>query len=458
MNYNVLDNDHIGRLLVKLAIPAFTGMFVATLYNVVDTIFIGQYVGSLGIAGLSIVFPLQMLSMGLGQMTGMGGASLVSRLIGAGNKNRAEKALGNAIIVNIILSLVILVAGLAYTDGWLRIMGASETVLPYARDYMSIILVGLVFQTLDMAMNALLRAEGNARVPMVAMVIGAVSNIILDAVFIIPLQMGIKGAAIATVIAQVFSVIYTMFYYFSGNSFLKIKLRNLKLDFGTIKEIFTIGVASFGRTIGGSLSMVFVNRMLASYGGDYAVSTFGVVNRIMMFAIMPGIVIGQGLQPILGFNYGAQRYDRALKVIKLALIAATISSVIVFAVLYIVPGPVIRIFTGDNELIGQASYAARRIFIGISLIGAMMVGSTVFQAIGKATQSFVTSIARGVLFLFPLVFTLPRFWGTDGVWISFPIADALSLILTLSLFIPQVKKMSELNKHSREISEPQVQT
>jgi Na+-driven multidrug efflux pump len=309
-----------------------------------------------------------------------------------------------------------------------------------------------------MAMNALLRAEGNARVPMVAMVIGAVSNIILDAVFIIPLQMGIKGAAIATVIAQVFSVIYTMFYYFSGNSFLKIKLRNLKLDFGTIKEIFTIGVASFGRTIGGSLSMVFVNRMLASYGGDYAVSTFGVVNRIMMFAIMPGIVIGQGLQPILGFNYGAQRYDRALKVIKLALIAATISSVIVFAVLYIVPGPVIRIFTGDNELIGQASYAARRIFIGISLIGAMMVGSTVFQAIGKATQSFVTSIARGVLFLFPLVFTLPRFWGTDGVWISFPIADALSLILTLSLFIPQVKKMSELNKHSREISEPQVQT
>ncbi len=445
-NHNVLDDDRIGRLLFKLALPAFVGMFVITLYNVVDTIFIGRWVGSLGIAGLSVVFPLQMFSMGLGQMTGMGGASLVSRLIGAGNRARAEHALGNAITANILLSILLMVAGLANTDWWLGLMGASETVLPYARDYMSIILYGMIFQTLAMAVDGLIRAEGNARVPMIGMVIGAVSNIILDAIAVIPLNMGIKGAAWATVIAQIFSLAYVMSYYISGQSFLKIRWRNLVLKMGILKDILAIGVASFGRTIGGSLSMVFVNRMLSLYGGDYAVSAFGVVNRIMMFAIMPGIVIGQGLQPILGFNYGARRFDRALRVIKLAMTSASICSLVVFAVLYLAPAPIIGIFTSDAELIALATYAARRIFIAITLVGFMMVSSLVFQSIGKAKQSFVTSMARGVLFLFPLVFTLPRLFGTDGVWISFPITDGLSLVLALALLIPQLREFRRLER------------
>jgi putative MATE family efflux protein len=288
-NQNVLDDDRIGRLLLKLSLPTFFGMFVMTLYNVVDTIFIGHYVGPMGIAGLSIVFPLQMLSIAIGEMTGMGGASLISRSIGASDLAKAERSLGNALTVNIVLSAIMMAAGLANPDFWLRLMGSSETILPYARDFMTIILIGTVFSTLAMALNSLIRAEGNARVPMTGMIIGAVTNVVLCAIFIIPLDMGVKGSALATVIAQLISVLYFMSFYFSGKSFLKIHLRNLAFQWDILKGILSIGIASFARLMAASLSAIFVNRMLITYGGDMAISTFGIINRIMMFAIMPGI-------------------------------------------------------------------------------------------------------------------------------------------------------------------------
>jgi len=416
-------------------------MFVMTLYNVVDTIFIGHYVGPLGIAGLSIVFPLQMLSMGIGQMTGMGGASLISRLIGARNVPRAERALGNALTSNIMLSVLIMAAGLSNADFWLRLMGASETILPYARDYMTIILIGMVFMTFAMASNGLIRAEGNARVPMTGMIIGAASNIILDAIFIIPLGMGIKGAALATVIAQLISVTYFVSYYLTGKSFLKIHPRNLVLEWNILKDILAIGIASFARTVSGSISAILVNRTLVAYGGDFAVSAFGIINRIMMFAIMPGIVVGQGLQPILGFNYGAKHYDRALRVIKIAIAASTAWCIIAFMFLYFTPEPLIRIFSTDNELISLSVYAAKRVFLALYLIGSIMVGSLVFQSIGKAVQSFITSISRAALFLIPLVLVLPHFLQLEGVWLAFPITDALTFLLTLALLIPQIREL-----------------
>ncbi len=440
-NQNVLNDDRIGQLLLKLSLPAFFGMAVMTLYNVVDTIFIGHYVGHLGIAGLSIVFPVQMLSIGIGQMTGMGGASLISRLIGARNIPRAERALGNALTPTVVLSVIMMLAGLANTDFWLNLMGSSETILPYARDYMSIILIGMVFMTIAMTLNTLIRAEGNARIPMFGMIIGAVLNIILDAIFIIPLHMGIKGAALATVMAQLISVLYFMNYYLSGKSFLKIHSRNLIVEWNILKSILAIGVASFARMVAASLSAVLVNRMLVAYGGDFAVSAFGIINRIMMFAIMPGIVIGQGLQPILGFNYGAKRYGRALRAIKLAIAAATACCIGVFLVLYFVPDPFIRIFTTDNELIALGSYAAKRIFFALYLIGFMMVGSIIFQSIGKAVQSFVTAISRPALFLIPSILILPRLWQLDGIWLAFPVTDALTFMLTLALFVPQIREL-----------------
>ncbi len=436
---NVLNDDRIGQLLFKLSLPAFMGMFVMTLYNVVDTIFIGHYVGPLGIAGLSIVFPFQMVAMGIGFMLGMGGASLISRLIGAGNIPRAEHALGNSLTPTVLLSAVIMIAGLSNTDVWLRLMGASETILPYARDYMTIILSGLFFQTFAMAQNALIRAEGNARVPMIGMIMGAVLNIILDALFIIPLDMGVKGAAVATVISQLLTCLYFLRYYLSGKSFLKIHLQNMIIKWDILRAILAIGISAFAMTAAGSLAVTFVNRALVTLGGDIAVSTYGLIHRIMMFALMPGMVIGQGMQPILGFNYGAKRYDRALKVIKIAAIATTTCSTIAFFALYFGPELFLRIFTTDNELIVLGAHAAKRIFFVKYLVGITMVGSTVFQATGKAPQAFVTAIARPALFLLPLVFIFSNYWQLDGVWLAFPITDALTFILVLILLIPQIK-------------------
>jgi putative MATE family efflux protein len=453
-NQSILDDHRIGRLLLKLSLPAFMGMFVMTLYNVVDTIFIGHYVGPLGIAGLTIVFPLQLLAIGVGEMTGMGGASVASRSIGAGNIPRAERAIGNAITATVVISVIMVTAGLASPDFWLKLMGSSETILPYARDYMTIILFGIFFMTLGMALGNLIRSEGNARTPMIGMIIGAVLNIILDAVFIIPLDMGIRGAALATVISQLVSVLYFVRYYLAGKSFLKIYSRNLIIEWGILKSILAIGVASFARMMAGSLSAMLVNRMLVAYGGDYAVSAFGIIHRIMMFAIMPGIVIGSGLQPILGFNYGAKRYDRALQVTKLALAAATACSVFVFLVLYFAPEPFIRIFTNDSELITMANYAAKHLFLGMPLIGVMMVGSLVFQSIGKAKQSFITAISRPFLFLLPLIFILPRFLQLDGVWWAFPLSDALTFLLTTALLIPQIREFRSLHLSGGGVKSP----
>lgn len=445
----MLDSDNIGRLLFKLSLPAFLGMFVNTLYNVVDTIFIGHYVGDDGIAALTLVFPVQMLALGIGQMTGMGGASLISRLIGGGDSPRAERALGNALFATVVFAGLIMITGLSGVDFWLRLLGSSDDVLPYARDYMTIILTGLAFMTISMTVSGLIRAEGNARVAMTGMIIGAVSNIILDAIFIIPLDMGIKGAALATVIAQLLSVIYLTSYYFTGRSFIKFHFKNLAIEWGILKDIMTIGVASLARTLVGSLSGIIVNRTAVAYGGDIALSAFGIMHRIMMFAIMPGIVTGQGLQPVLGFNYGAHRYDRALKAIKIAFIAATSMCTVVFAVLYFSPEPVIRIFSPDNELVSLSTYVAKRMFLFLYLIGFVMVASLVFQAIGKAVQSFITSIARSALFLIPLVLILPRFMEEEGVWLAFPLTDVLTFLLTLALFIPQVRELIKMNSSTK---------
>ncbi len=443
---NVLDDDRIGKLLLKLSTPAFFGMFVMTLYNIVNTIFVSRYVGPLGIAGLSIVFPLQMFSNGIGQMTGMGGASFISRMIGVQNIPRAEKVLGNAVSMTILLSLAISVIGLASINFWLRLMGASEAILPYARDYFIIILIGNVFQVFAMSTASLLIAEGNARMSMMGMIVGAVLNIILCAVFIIIFGWGVKGSALATVVSQLISVVYFLYYYLKGKTFLKIHLNNLKMEWVIVKGILSIGVASFVRTLAGSFSAILINRILISLGGDMEVSAFGLINRIMMFAIMPGMVVGQGLQPILGFNYGAGYYKRALKVIKIGIIAATAFSFAAFVVLFFFPRAIIQIFTSNIELLDLSTEAAKMIFVAIYVVGFMNVGSTIFQALGKGIPAFITSFARSVLFLIPLVIILPNVWQLNGVWLAFPITDTLTCLLTVLFLIPIIKHLQRMNR------------
>ncbi len=439
-NHNILDTDRVGWLLVKLTTPAFFGMFVQTLYNIVNTIFIGHFVGTLAIAGLSIAFPLQMLVMGLSMMVGMGGASLLSRLLGTGDKERAELALGNGISVGIVLGVLAMVAILPFVDFWLKLIGASEAVLPYAREYLIIIVIGSVFNILAMALLSFARAEGNARVGMTAMILGAGLNIILDAIFIIVLHMGVRGAAMGTVIGQTVSMIYLLTYYLTGSSYLKIRLKNLRPDFSILKAMFAIGVASFVQTIAGSLSAMLLINMVVRYGGDIALSAFGIIQRIMMFAMMPAMVIGQGSQPILGYNYGAKRYNLALKTIIIAAISSTSLSVFCFAVLYLIPEPLMKIFSNDTELVSMGAYVSRLIFLSMPLMGFVMLGQTMFQAIGKALQSFITAVVRPVVFLIPLVLIMSRFWQLDGVFLSFPASDALTFLLVVGLLSPIISR------------------
>jgi putative MATE family efflux protein len=437
---NVLDTDRISWLLVKLSTPVFFGMFVQSLYNVINTIFIGHFVGPLGIAGLSIVFPLQMVSWGVSQMVGIGGASLISRLIGKGDNAGAEKTIGNGISVGIIVAILVTVIIAPFSAFWLRLIGASDEVMPYAQPYLIIIMSGTVFNVFAMALLSFVRAEGNARVGMVAMMMGAILSIILDAIFVIPLKMGVVGAGLATIISQIVSMIYLFSYYLTGSSYLKLHVRNLKIDFSILKQMLAIGIAAFVQTITSSLSAMLMIHMVIRYGGDSGLEAFGIIQRVMIFATLPAMVFGQGLQPILGFNYGAKRYNLALKGIYIAGVVSTITSILGFAVIYLIPGPIMRIFTTDQALIDMGVYASRLIFLSLPFMGLVMVGQLIFQAIGKAVQSFITAIVRPILFLIPLVLIMSNLWQLDGVFLAFPSADILTLMLIVVLIIPILRQ------------------
>ncbi|NLD37348.1 MAG: MATE family efflux transporter [Desulfatiglans sp.] len=454
---NSLDSDHVCRLLFIFTLPAFFAMAVHTLYNVVDTIFIGQYVGPYAIAALSLVFPVQILSIGIGHMAGMGGASLISRSLGAGKIQQAEKAVGNSIMITAVLSILVTIPGLINVPLLCRWLGATDNTIVYASDYLFVILIGMLFMTFGMTLSTLIRAGGNARVPMIGMVCSAALNIVLDAIFIITFGMGVKGAAWATVISQVLCTIYFLGYYFWGKPALSFKLADLWPDWKIIKDIFAIGVSALGMTLAGSFSAIIVNRTVVSYGGDMAMSAYGIVNRVMMFAIMPSIVAAQGLQPIIGFNYGAGRFDRVIKSIKIGTFATTLIGVLVYLYVFFKPESVVMIFTADRELIDIASYAVKRVFCVMYLIGLINVGATVFQSIGKAVQSFLSTVTRSILFLLPAILIMPGFMGLDGVWWAFPIADLLTFALVLFMLAPLWFELKRLNSAAKAVSsEPLV--
>jgi putative MATE family efflux protein len=440
-NANIMDTEHVGKLLFQLATPAFFGMFVQTLYNVVNTIFIGHTAsGDLAIAGLSIVFPIQMFFMGVGMMVGMGGTSLISRSIGARDTRRAERTLGNGITCIIILSLLLTAIILPNIDSLLRLIGASDEVLPYAHNYLQIIVYGTVFNLVGMALLNFVRAEGNARVAMIANILGAGLNIILDWVLIIHFNMSVTGAALGTVIAQVVVLIYLGIYYLSKSSYIQFHAKNMWLDVKILKPMFSIGISSFVQTAASSVSAMFLISRVAALGGDVYLGAFGIIQRVMMFATMPAMVTGQGVQPILGFNYGAKRYMLALKALRIAAIASTCFSVFAFAILYFIPGLVINIFSTDMALVDAGVHISHLVFWSMPLMGLVMVGSTSFMSIGKAVQAFTTAIARPALFLIPAVLVLPLLLGLDGVFLSFPTSDALTLILTIILIIPVIRE------------------
>ena len=425
-----LGESEITSLLFKFSLPAIVGMLVNALYNVVDMIFIGQGVGPLGIAGVRIGFPIMVVNMAFSMLFGIGANSLISIRLGQKRKDEAELIMANAMTIMIITALLLSVLGFIFLDPLLRLFGASETVLPYAKDYLSIILYGAVFQVIGMGMNTFIRGEGNPKMAMITMLIGAILNTILDPIFIFVFNWGIKGAAFATILSLAVSSTWVLHYFLFGNSLLKIRKKNLAPRLYILKSITAIGLAPFSMQIAGSVLIVIMNNSLTHYGGDIAVSAMAIINNVSMMFMMPVFGINQGAQPIIGFNYGAEKYDRVKKTLKLAIGAATTVVVFGFIMTRLFPKQIIKIFNNDPGLVDFGAFGLKRFLTFLPMIGFQVVSSAYFQAVGKPKHSLFLSLSRQVLILIPLVLILPKFMGLNGLLTAGPISDLSASVLT----------------------------
>ena len=439
-----LGREKIGKLLVSLSVPASMGMIVNALYNFVDTIFVGRGVGAIAIGALTVSFPIQMIIMAFAIMIGMGSASAISRSLGANNVERADNVTGNSFFSIVALSSIIAILGITFTEPILRLVGATDTIIPYARDYITIIFYGSLFRSFAMSTNNLIRAEGNAKVAMISMFIGAGSNIILDPIFIFIFKLGVKGAALATIVAQFFAFVYVMRYLYSGKSTLRVKLHHLKPRMSIIKEIVTVGMASFFRHIAGGIAGIIVNTSLGFFGGDVALIIVGILHRVTMFVFMPMFGVVQGMQPIVGFNYGAKKYERVKETLKITIMVTTVMAVLGWGFIELFPSLVFHIFTSDGEVIEKGVPVIRIAISLIPLIGIQIVAAALFQSLGKAFPSLVLSLLRQVLLFIPLIIILPKAFGLGimGIWYSYPIADVLAVILTVFYLRHELKKMN----------------
>jgi putative MATE family efflux protein len=418
-------------------------MIANALYNLVDTIFVGRGVGSLAIGALAITFPLQILIVAIAQTVGLGAGSAVSRSLGAGEVDRAKYVVGNSFFCIIVLSLTVSTIGLTFTEQILIFFGATQSILPYARDYIVVILWGLTFFSFAISSNNLIRAEGNARVAMVSMLIGAILNMILDPIYIFVFNLGIKGAALATITAQFCSFLYILRYIYGEETSLKIELRHLNPYFSIIKEILIVGLPSFARLSSGSISTLLVNQSLRFYGGDLAIIILGVIIKITRFLFMPMFGVVQGMQPIAGYNYGARQYSRVFEVLKLTIKVLLILSSSLCLPMIIWPAKVISIFTNDIQVIQTGIPVMRLMLFSIPVLSIQITGATLFQALGKARPAIVFSLLRRVLLFIPLIIILPRFTqlGLLGVWLSYPIADIFSAIITWFFLRNEIQKI-----------------
>jgi putative MATE family efflux protein len=431
-----LGTESINKLLWKLSTPAIIGLLVQAFYNLVDTFFVGRALGEqsiLGIAGVAVAFPLQMLMMAISIGIGVGGSSVISRMLGSGDVDKAERTLGNVFSYTLILSVVFQILFFFNVDAILNLFGATADNLFYAKEYSVVILQGTLAFTFGFVLNNLVRAEGNSKVAMNNMIFSGVLNIFLDAILMFGFGMGVKGAALATVLAQLAGTLYLVYYYLGGKSQVKIKLSNFAPKFLLIKEISLIGFSSFVMGASNSFMMLVLNNVLVIYGGDLSIAVFGVAIKLIMLILMPIIGISHGLQPIVGYNYGAENYARVNESVRTSLLITTFFGVVGLIMLSVFPGTFFSMFSTDADLISSGAYALRIMVLASPLIGLNVIGTTLFQSLGKAKPSFFLSMSRQILFLIPLVILLPYYFDLTGVWMAFPIADLMAA--TISMFL-----------------------
>ncbi|WP_222619069.1 MATE family efflux transporter [Ornithinibacillus hominis] len=429
----LLGTQKITTLLRNLSIPAMIGMFVMTLYNVVDTIFISYGVGIDAVAGTTVAFPLMMIVMAISAALGVGGASVISRRLGEQRGNEANLVFGNIISMIIIVSVAGLLIAFFSLEPLLVLFGATPSTLGYAMDYMFPIMFGTFFFSFGFATNNIVRSEGNARFAMMTMIVPAVINIALDPIFIFVMDMGVQGAAIATVISQA-SVTLMIFNYFrKGKSSLSLSMKDLALKWAILKEVMAIGMPAFVQQAAGSIMMIAINSMLIQFGSEFYVGIYGLIQRILMFTIIPIMGVMQGMMPIVGYNYGAKHYERMRETIWITMKIVTACATLIMLLLVIIPSPFLRIFTADPEVIKEGSKAMRILFIAFFVVGVQVVAGGLYQALGKPKQALILSLSRQILMLIPLVLILPHYFGVIGVWLAFPISDVLSFIITAIL-------------------------
>ena len=439
-----LGTEKIGKLLRQYALPAIIAQTAASLYNMVDSIFIGQGVGPLAISGLAVTVPLMNLSTAFGTLVGVGAATMLSVLLGQKNYAAANKVLGNVVTLNTIIGLVFMAIALTFIDPILYFFGASENTLPFAKEYIRIILIGNVVTHLYFGLNAAMRSSGHPKKAMGLTIFTVVFNTILDPLFIFVLDMGIAGAAWATVIAQTAAMIVVMMHFSNKKSPFHFEKGIFRLDKRVAKDSLAIGMGPFLMNAAACLVTLFINQQLRKYSGDLGIGAYGICNRFAFMFIMICMGLNQGMQPIAGYNYGARQYSRVREVFwktaKLGMIVTTIC----FLIGFFIPKLAAGIFTHDEQLLELSARSMKVLTLAFPIVGLQMIGTNFFQSLGMVNKSIILSLSRQILFLLPLLYILPRYIGSDGVWASFPISDVISTVLTVYMLGRLFKKFSQL--------------
>lgn len=441
-----LGTERIRKLLVQYSVPAIIAMTASSLYNMVDSIFIGQGVGALAISGLALTFPLMNLSAAFGAMVGVGAATLISMRLGQRDYATAQQVLGNVLTLNTLIGVLFAIIMLTFLDPVLYFFGASEATISYAREYMQIILLGNVVTHMYLGLNAVLRAAGHPRKSMQATIITVVLNTILDPIFIFWFDWGIRGAAIATILAQIIALVWQLRLLSNRNELLHLRPGIYRLRRRLVHNILSIGMAPFLMNLAACFITILINRSFKEHGGDLMIGAYGITNRVAFFFIMIIMGLNQGMQPIAGYNYGARQYDRVLRVLRLTIYGGSIISLCAFLLGELLPAPIIRLFTTDEELIALSVTGMRLSFMMFPIVGFQMVATNFFQSLGMAPKAIFLSLSRQLLFLMPALLLLPSLFescgieNSWGVWCAMPASDLLAALVTLALLIPQLRK------------------
>lgn len=435
-----LGTENIGKLLMQYAVPAIIAMTASSLYNMVDSIFIGHGVGTMAISGLALTFPLMNLAAAFGSLVGVGAATLISVKLGQKDYDTAQRVLGNVFVLNILLGVAFTVIVMAFLDPILYFFGGSDETVGYARDYMYIILLGNTITHLYLGLNAVLRSSGHPQKAMYATIATVIINTILDPVFIYGFGWGIRGAAIATIVAQIISLMWQLWIFSSKEELLHFHRGIFRLKRKIVFDSLAIGMSPFLMNMAACFIVILINQGLKKYGGDLAIGAFGIVNRLVFIIVMIIMGLNQGMQPIAGYNFGAKQYERVTKTLKLTIIYVTGVTTFGFIIGMLFSDTVVGIFTSDAELIELSAKGLRIVVMFFPIIGFQMVTANFFQSIGMASKAIFLSLTRQMVVLLPCLLILPRFFGAAGVWYSMPISDLLASLIAGTMLVWQFRK------------------